>query len=89
VVLVRLTGADSGLPRECEARVAYHRHGSDLRRGTILASSVQMSGSRIEIGGTSLVDTIVDSGDPIVYLTSEHVDAAERAAKAIRKRLGS
>jgi hypothetical protein len=77
----------SGVLAAPDARVRVN--GSDLRGGTILASSVQLSGSRIEIGRTSLADTIVDSGDPIVYLTSEHIDAAERAAKAIRKGLGS
>jgi hypothetical protein len=76
----------SGVLAAPDARVQVN--GSDLRGGMILASSVQMSGSRIEIGRGSPVDTIVDSGDPIVYLSSEQLAAANRAAKAIRNGLG-
>ena len=62
-------------------------NGSDLRGGMILASTVKMSGSRIEVGRSSLVDAVVDSGDPIVYLSSETVAAANRAGRSIRNGL--
>jgi len=64
-------------------------NGSDLHGGKILAASVQMSGSQIEIGRSAPLDSIVDSGDPVVYLSSETVAAANRAAKGIRKGLGA